>query len=487
MNDYDVINAYYQLIFNNSRYFVLDYLMDETRRTIIKEWLTFNDIHLDIVDEITEGIQRDILNDNNEEDTLRHFSKNAVNQLQAFKYSENRKYQVVFFSGLDEDYEVNQIFSNLDYVRSLQSDKIRTFTNRKILFESELLFQRPYSALIKGILNIEKWPGILVFKDDRYRFIKIREPEHIEEAFEMIDNDTVFDYRFENTDSYFFHLSDLHFKNNKATEKHKLLLLSSIDQIIKKIDSSYQTKFLITGDLMNSPTVTNMYQVTSFMNLLKKRYGGKVDFVLGNHDIITHGLNLFRTQKTKIVAYLLGDSIRVIENEKIIIVKINSMVEGNFARGSVGQIQLREIDEELEAIEGLRDYTMIVMLHHHLFPIRRDEFLKQKWIDNMFIGRYIDNSKALIDSDLLLYWLKSYDAKYVFHGHRHLPSCIRHGNLTVVSAGSSAQSYVKEDQRHYLSYNILKYSHKHRKFRYCISVYEDVKKTGGQRLKVTLI
>ena len=39
MNDYDVINAYYQLLFNNSRYFILDYLFDGNRRAIIKEWL----------------------------------------------------------------------------------------------------------------------------------------------------------------------------------------------------------------------------------------------------------------------------------------------------------------------------------------------------------------------------------------------------------------------------------------------------------------
>ncbi len=487
MNDYDVINAYFHLLFNQSRYFFLELAANVDNYQIIKEWLSYNDIHLDILDEFTESIGRNILDDNNEEDTLRHFSKKATNQLQAFKLMETKKYQAVFFAGLDESDEVNSVLSNLEYVRSLQDDQVRTFSSSKILYENELLFRRPYGALIKGILNIEKWPGILIFKNEKFRFIKIRKVEEIEHIFEKIANDSIFDYEIVTDDSYFFHLSDLHFKNNRSTEKHKLLLLSSIDGIIKQADTKYQNKVIITGDLMNSPSTDNMYQVSSFMNLLKKRYHASVDFVLGNHDISAHGLNLFRTPNTKIVAYLLGDSIKVFNEEKIILVKINSMVEGNFARGSVGQIQMAEIDEELAAIENLKDYTIIVMLHHHLFPINRDEFLKQKWIDNIFIGRYIDHSKALIDSDLLLYWLKSYDVKYVLHGHRHIPSCNRHGNITVVSAGSSSQSYVKEDAHHYLSYNILKYSHKTRSMRYCINVYEDVKKTGGQRLKVTLI
>ena len=47
------------------------------------------------------------------------------------------------------------------------------------------------------------------------------------------------------------------------------------------------------------------------------------------------------------------------------------------------------------------------MLHHHLFPITRDEFLKQRWREKMFVGRIMDSSKALVDSQELVEWLEN--------------------------------------------------------------------------------
>ena len=36
-------------------------------------------------------------------------------------------------------------------------------------------------------------------------------------------------------------------------------------------------------------------------------------FILGNHDVIVHGFNMARNQKSKVIAYLLGEVLRLLK------------------------------------------------------------------------------------------------------------------------------------------------------------------------------
>ena len=51
--------------------------------------------------------------------------------------------------------------------------------------------------------------------------------------------------------------------------------------------------------------------------------------------MIVHGFNMARNQKSKVIAYLLGESIKVLEKEKLILIKMDTTSEGNLARGKV--------------------------------------------------------------------------------------------------------------------------------------------------------
>ena len=42
-------------------------------------------------------------------------------------------------------------------------------------------------------------------------------------------------------------------------------------------------------------------------------------FILGNHDVIVHGFNFARNQKSIVIAYLLGENVKVLEQEKMCI------------------------------------------------------------------------------------------------------------------------------------------------------------------------
>lgn len=276
--------------------------------------------------------------------------------------------------------------------------------------KEDLSFFDPFLSFFCAMNHADLWPGVLIFNQSNSVFQPMSSQTDFERLLNHIDNnDNLFDtYHHDQEDSYFLQISDLHLGKNKG-QKGLMQLYTSLDNITSQLYSRYPLKVLITGDLMESPNRRNMYMANDFMNSLKKRYKADVTFILGNHDVIVHGFNMARNQKSKVIAYLLGENIKVLEKEKIIIIKMDTTSEGNLARGKVGERQLKEIDDELEAIDHLEDYTLIVMLHHHVYPISKAQFIKTKWHEKTFINRIIETSKVLVDAPLLIEWLDKKD------------------------------------------------------------------------------
>ena len=42
------------------------------------------------------------------------------------------------------------------------------------------------------------------------------------------------------------------------------------------------------------------------------------------------------------------------------------------------------------------------MLHHHVYPISKAQFIKTKWHEKTFINRIVETSKVLADAPLLI-------------------------------------------------------------------------------------
>ena len=185
--------------------------------------------------------------------------------------------------------------------------------------------------------------------------------------------------------------------------------------------------------------------------------------------------------KGKAIAYLLGEKIQVFEDDKLIVLKIDSNMSGNFARGAIGARQMAEIEYELSAIDHLEDYTIVAMLHHHVYPVVKSDFLKRKWNEHFIIGKLMDLSKALTDAKSFTTWLKDMHIRYVVHGHKHVPFFMQKNGTYIVSAGSATGS-LKESESKYLSYNVLKYNYQTQSFTNCCIIYRD--KKNAQRLKI---
>lgn len=335
---------------------------------------------------------------------------------------------------------------------------------------------RLFGAMEAIIYHLSELPLLYVFNDHEEYFYKIDSRQTLMDIVEELQCNRIEESAKLNDSgkmAYFIQLSDFHC-GSKKKENYREILLHLLDQQIAVLKTKYAIKFLITGDLMDSPSRKNMYQASAFLNELKRRYHADVQFVLGNHDMVVKGLNIFRRQKAKVVAYILGENVHVLEDVKVVLIKLNSSLHGNFARGMIGERQLQEIDDELSTIPNLGEYTPFVMVHHHILPVQKAAFLKTTWKEKFIVGKVMDKSKALIDGELLLEWMKERHIHYAFHGHKHIPGLNCTGNIYLMGAGSSS-GVMKDDSDRYLSYNLIQYDVFKQKIVACTLFYEDEK------------
>lgn len=476
MKEFYLINTFFNIVYHNYSAYIRDLTGSYQYLCEFRDWLLQHHIECQILEKIDcfsfDSFSKEILS----LEEYNFMDSFFIQEMESIsKLFENKTF-VLYIPGIHQETKINEI-------DSIHKD-IHIFHLHTSFLEDGLSFYDPFPAFFCAMNHVDLWPGILVFNREKQVFSSLNDEKQWQELLNHIhQEDDLFDiYNQCQNDSYFIHLSDLHM-GTKRTQKGVVQLYSTLDQIIPSLHSNQQLKILITGDVMDTPNRKNMYIANDFMNNLKKIYKADVTFILGNHDVIVHGFNFARRQKSKVVAYLLGENIKVIEKEKLIVIKMDTTSAGNLARGMVGQRQLDEIDDELQAIEHLEDYTMIVMLHHHVYPISKADFIKTKWHERTFIHRIIETSKALVDAPLLIEWLQKRDIHYILHGHKHLPFFRKEESQYYVSAGS-ATGGLKESQSRYISFNVMKYNTQEKKMKTCMIIYSDKTRMERQRVEV---
>lgn len=478
VSDLFFINTFFNIIARNESAYMRDFTISYRYLQLFCQWLQQRQIDCEVLKSITEEEFSLLARSMKAEDFdhILHKPFSAYMQKLADKY-ENETH-ILYIPGLNEDIVVPIDFHQYQHVYF--------YVIHGHFQRSDLSFFDPFPAFFCALNHADLWPGVLIFKGHQQTFVPMRQKSDLTKLLEhILHHDALFDvYASKQEDAYFLQLSDLHLGKNKR-ERGVMQLYASLDELLPLLKSSWQLNILITGDLMESPNRRNMYLANDFMNSLKKRYKANVTFILGNHDVIVHGFNFARTQKSKVIAYLLGENIKVLEKEKIVIIKMDTTSEGNLARGMVGKRQLDEIDDELSAIEHLEDYTLLVMLHHHVYPISKAQFIKTKWHEKTFINRIVETSKVLVDAPLLIEWLQKRHIHYIFHGHKHLPFFRKEKDCYYIGAGS-ATGGLKESKSRYISYNVIKYDTKERRMKTCMIFYDDKAKAERRRVEVYL-
>lgn len=478
MKDIDFINTFFNIVYQNEMAYMRDLMSSYEYTHAFCQWLKKRNISCFLLEQLTkEDFQLFSKRSKAEDiDHILHIPFSAMLKDLSDQYQ--KATHILYLPGFSSQSCLKNHYTSYH--------DVYIYTVEDIFQRKDLSFFDPFPAFFCAMNHADLWPGVLIFNQHDQVFTSIQNEEEWNQLLKHIDlKDNLFEiYNDYQDDSYFIQLSDLHLGKNKR-QRGLMQLYNSLDYIVPLLRSHQQLKFLITGDLMESPNRKNMYLANDFMNSLKKKYKANVTFILGNHDVIVHGFNMARNQKSKVIAYLLGESVRILENEKIILIKMDTTSEGNLARGKVGHRQLNEIDDELAAIDNLEDYTMILMLHHHVYPITKAQFIKSKWHEKTFINRIVETSKVLADAPILIDWIQKRNIQYIFHGHKHLPFFRNQDQRYYIGAGS-ATGGLKESQSRYISYNIVKYNSLEKKMKTCMIFYDDKAKAERQRVEVYL-
>ena len=248
------------------------------------------------------------------------------------------------------------------------------------------------------------------------------------------------------------HLSDIHIGKEDINDNIPLMT-KSIDKYTKYLKDY---RFIITGDMVNTPSEENNKGYEMLKNHLESISNKEVISILGNHDVNTSGLKFL----PKKGPYNIYPIINVDEKNKHIYVLLNSNVSGIttvFARGQIGKEQLARLEYAYSDIKKKYDvtkYDTIVLLHHHVVPIKTPKEFKEGIIKRVISS---DITMQLGDADKLLKWLKKEHIKYVMHGHKHVPSFTKYEELNVISCGSSSGAdYKFKDGKPCISMNILR-------------------------------
>jgi predicted phosphodiesterase len=334
--------------------------------------------------------------------------------------------------------------------------------------------ERPKSAIIfdafpnfeVAIRQADLWPAVMFWdKYEGYAFVPIKHEDELLNLYEIVKREQhpineikrIAEGK-RNPSHYIFQLSDLHFgAKNISIAKKRHRLKSLVNVAVREFSDDDSISFIITGDVMDSPTQNAANDYKEFSEFLKERSGTEPIHILGNHDINNHGLAI--SHGNQVLANIVGEypKIKILDEHKVILLLFNSNTNGNFAQGEIGEEQMAKMGNLLDEIENLNDYLLIAVMHHHLLPIPNPNYYEEKWYMKILHGVFGEKLVKLLDADRFMEWLIQRNVKVVLHGHKHIPFMAKENEIWVISCGSSTGKIThKEYGKTYLSYNLIK-------------------------------
>ncbi|MFC1536074.1 metallophosphoesterase family protein [Candidatus Neomarinimicrobiota bacterium] len=348
--------------------------------------------------------------------------------------------------------------------------------NEKYTRGNKISLNDVYPGFEKVLKNIDLWPGVLFWDEDESLFYPIESENQIIEIFEKLkieSNGIKFLKEKLNTqddDVYFIHLSDLHL-GDKDSDFNTKRLLQLIENEFKSKEGNPRMIPIITGDLVENPNIENNVKFDDFKDQLRRIGLDEPIYVFGNHDYYTTGWTWKKFLKyfESLPFFYLQERIKIIEDLKLVFIKIDSNHGATVSQGKIGKLQLSRISTQLDQVPNLDDYQIIVLLHHHIKKLELPDDSSLPFYKK-FIGEDIfKRVLALEDADLLIDWLDAKNIRFVLHGHKHIPLLFESNKINIISAGSSTGI-----NRKILTYNLIKYSKNNSKLINSTIIAEDL-------------
>lgn len=363
-----------------------------------------------------------------------------------------------------------------------------------LLIKEKLTILNVFPRFDAALTQIDKWPGVLLWDQGDTIFIPIKSEKEIKDIFLVMRAERraipFLRNRYsknidDSKNTYFFHLSDLHFGNKLANRRMNRVIQILRNQIDLLGDDS-KVLPIITGDLMDSPNDENKQSYDNFIYHLNLLGIENHIHILGNHDVANNGIVLSNVARKSLLCSLLDESSVVkYDDIKLVVIKFKSSWRGALSQGKIGDKQLSEIGCEIDRIPNKHEYTFIGILHHHPVKIKEPDWYEKKWYEKVLGDYLVDRSLILKDADVFMQWLKERNVKLVLHGHKHIPNISPPNDVRIIAAGSLT-GMIKHRERHktYMTFNVIKYNLEEQKPVLCTVVAEEIEGAGERHVHI---
>lgn len=415
------------------------------------------------------------------------------------------KYRYLLLPGFQNN-EINNLLVSKDELRRLltidAAESYLIIQLKNIPEKNNIQILDSFIHMDKAIERVDEWPAVLVWeKYSRNRtrgiFIPIKNIDDVRSIIESnrFENNyfsylqKTYGHRKTKNISQLIHLSDLHL-GVKGQETKNLRLIEILKKHRRVTDSQIQMYPIISGDLVDSPTTSNVKLYQSFESQLESIGLANPISVLGNHDLHFKGYIRSNQEGKNILTSLVArELITVIDELKLIIVRFNSNIDGKWAQGKIGMDQLADIGNQLDRLIGKEDYYKMALLHHHPFELERPNWMKKTWYEEILgqLNFDVEMRNTLLDAKTFIEWLNARNIKFIIHGHKHIPKLFNIDGIDIVAGGSSTGKVDhREDQKTFLTYNLINYDMELFKPISSTIIFEDLIGSGTKNYQVQI-
>ncbi|MCB0472165.1 MAG: metallophosphoesterase [Flavobacteriaceae bacterium] len=463
------------------------------------EWRIVKEIMNSIYNELKENPDKRRLLKYNIRPEILNFFKDLSKLIGGYKY------RYLLLPGF-EDNEINNLLVSRDQLRRLLtievSESYLIIQLKNLPEKNDIQILDSFIHMDKAIERVDEWPAVLVWEkyawnNTRGIFIPI---EDIDDVRSIIDSHNYernyfsylqrhYGHRKTKKISQLIHLSDLHL-GVEGEETKNLRLIEILKKHRRQTDSEIPMYPIISGDLVDSPTSKNVRLYQSFESQLESIGLANPISVLGNHDVHLKGFIRSNQDGKNILTNLVTrELITVVDKLKLIIVRFNSNIDGKWAQGKIGLDQLADIGNQLDRLVGKDDYYKIALLHHHPFEMERPNWMKKTWYEEILghLNFDVEMSNILLDATTFIEWLNARNINFIIHGHKHIPKLFKRNDIDVVAGGSSTGKVDHmEDQKTFLTYNLINYDMEQFKPISSTIIFEDLIGSGTKNYQVQI-
>ncbi len=320
-----------------------------------------------------------------------------------------------------------------------------------------------YPAFETALNDVIHWPGMLIWVSggDSIFLPVSREGDNeieiemrVQWIFSQLSDCRSFNpgllkltYQTEFPELFEFHKHQLHilqlndvFLGDQIVKRRINCVKELINDGVQSLEESSRVAPLISGNLLQNPKESNLPAMLDFWQYLEGLGIEQPIWTLGVTDVRRDGqLNdCFKTPVN-----LTADQVFWFDNEKVAIINLDTVGQGNQELGSISSEQLEEIQYEIERKPGYEEFLFVAVMHHALLAESIDSKVHSEI--KATIGDINTSGAAIAGAENVIQFFQQYGVQLVLQGKGSvLPGMLKE-HIPVAGCGSLTGLHSKEN------------------------------------------